>query len=117
MAQVESTRSRAQGLKKLAMMFMRTHERALRWGWVFAGPALLLLVYVPFATRGTGRPEIEEWTVFSLLTLPGAYALASLRRTWWARLILASGYICFVWILFLVYALSYSCTSRAGGCL
>lgn len=96
---------------------MRISRKALRWAWIFGGPALLLLVYVPFATHGTGRSDFEEWTVFSLLTLPGAYAIATLPRPWWARVILASGYVCFVWILFLVYALGYSCTASARGCL
>jgi hypothetical protein len=96
---------------------MRISRKAVRWAWIFGGPALLLLVYVPFATRGTGRSDFEELTVFALLTLPGAYAVGTLPRPWWARVIFATGYICFVFILFLVYALSYSCSARAGGCL
>lgn len=103
--------------KTIGTMFMHIEKKAFHWAGLFAGPAVLLLVYVPFATQGTGRSDIEMWTVFSLLMLPGSYVIATQSRAWWARVILALGYILFVLVLFLVYALSYSCTRRGGACL
>lgn len=97
--------------------FMRIERKTLRCVWAVAVPALLLLVYVPFATRGPGRSDLEMWTVFSLGILPGSYVIATLSRPWWARVILVCGYILFVWALFLVYALSYSCTRLGRACL
>jgi hypothetical protein len=78
--------------------FMRIERKALRCVWLFVGPALLLLVYVPFATRGNGRSNLEMWTAFSLVILPGSYVIATLGRPWWARVILVCGYMLFVFL-------------------